>query len=133
MIQHVMARYCEGQSTAKEHVTFRDTGVFTVTTSKDKSVLYTMCFKWQWQCDCLDWRRHYLPCKHFCAIFRLYDEYSWDFLLVTYRDSPVFRLDEDIVGSCDSAVGNAPEFQDDVSDSTCKQMDSCEHQEPVQQ
>jgi len=45
MIQHVMARYCEGQSTAKEHVTFRDTGVFTVTTSKDKSVLYTMCFK----------------------------------------------------------------------------------------
>ena len=56
---------------------------------------------------------------------------SFTSLPATYRDSPVFRLDEDIVGSCESAVSNTLEVQDDVSESTCEQMDSCEHQEPV--
>jgi len=120
IIQHVMSRYRDGQAITAENIVVRGKGVFTVTSSKDDNVLYTVCFDSNGMpsCECFDWRRHHLPCKHFCAVFNLHEDYTWDALPVSYRESPFFRLDEDVVGSCDRmhCNDNAVEFSDDTSD-----------------
>jgi hypothetical protein len=47
-------------------------------------------------CECNDWHRFRSPCKHFCAIFQIVKDHGWDKLSSIYRDSPFFRIDEDV-------------------------------------
>ena len=47
-------------------------------------------------CDCHDWERHRLPCKHFFAVFLHVPVWSFDKLPDLYRDSPFFTLDEEL-------------------------------------
>lgn len=42
-------------------------------------------------CTCYDWKKHLLPCVHFCAVFRLIPGWTWEQLSVKYN--PVFSLD----------------------------------------
>jgi len=46
-------------------------------------------------CSCEDFRRTYLPCKHFFAVFKLADK-SWNDLSPMYRQSPYLKLDESV-------------------------------------
>nr|XP_054758565.1 uncharacterized protein LOC129264676 [Lytechinus pictus] len=48
-------------------------------------------------CTCSYWTKLYLPCKHFCAIFRHVPGWSWDQLGAAYRDNPLFLLDGDVL------------------------------------
>ncbi|XP_072177421.1 uncharacterized protein [Diadema setosum] len=45
-------------------------------------------------CTCRDWQTHYLPCKHFCAVFAHFPEWQWDSLSDAYRNNPILTLDE---------------------------------------
>lgn len=47
-------------------------------------------------CECLDWRRHYMPCKHMLGLVTLF---GWEALSADYRNSPLFLLDMEIEGS----------------------------------
>ena len=47
-------------------------------------------------CECYDWERQRLPCKHFFAVFRHFSSWSFDNLLGPYKDSPFFTLDEEL-------------------------------------
>ena len=50
-------------------------------------------------CECLDWQRNYLPCKHLLAIIqdKKYDTRGWETLPIAYRESPFLSLDMDIL------------------------------------
>lgn len=49
-------------------------------------------------CTCMDWRRHLLPCQHFCAVFTLVPGWSWENLSAVYRNNPLFTFDEVCLG-----------------------------------
>ena len=40
-------------------------------------------------CECVDWKKHYLPCKHMLAVGKKF-EISWESFPKRYRDSPFF-------------------------------------------
>lgn len=50
-------------------------------------------------CECPDWYRHGLPCKHLLAVIVNVEGLSWSVLPQAYRDFPLFTLDEDVVGN----------------------------------
>ena len=53
------------------------------------------------KCECMDYNRHYLPCKHFFAIFLLIPGYSWNSLPQYFRDSPFINIDTSVFsGEC---------------------------------
>ena len=44
-------------------------------------------------CQCPDWRRNHLPCKHLLAVCMAHPSLSWDSIPGSYRDSVLFSLD----------------------------------------
>ena len=44
-------------------------------------------------CECLDFRRNGLPCKHFFAVFKHFPEWQWESLPENYRNNPFLSLD----------------------------------------
>lgn len=100
IIEHVMPRYAEGKEIKKECVSMVADGVFRVQSASDNRTLYTVLFNNDGMpsCECFDWRRHHLPCKHFCAIFHHYEDYDWGSLPTDYKNSPFFALDEVVIG-----------------------------------
>lgn len=50
-------------------------------------------------CECLDWQRNYLPCKHLLAIIqdKKYDTWGWETLPTPYKESPFLNLDTEIL------------------------------------
>jgi hypothetical protein len=48
-------------------------------------------------CECMDWERNRLPCKHFLAVFSHYTNCGFDQLSSVYKDSPFLTLDQDVV------------------------------------
>ena len=48
-------------------------------------------------CDCPDWKRYQLPCKHIVALMRIYG-FDWYAFPKSYQESPFFTIDEDVVG-----------------------------------
>ena len=49
-------------------------------------------------CTCLDFEKHGWICKHFLAVFEHSPNISWESLPVSYKHSPVFNLDMDVLG-----------------------------------
>lgn len=48
------------------------------------------------KCECRDYEKHYLPCKHFFAVFLFVPGYSWDSLPQYFRDSPFISIDTSV-------------------------------------
>ena len=48
-------------------------------------------------CECEDWKKTLLPCKHMIAVFENFQEFGWDSLPGTYTTSPYFNLDYDVI------------------------------------
>ena len=51
-------------------------------------------------CECLDFRRNGLPCKHFFSVFKHFPEWQWESLPENYRNNPFLSLDEESPFSC---------------------------------
>lgn len=49
------------------------------------------------KCECFDFEHHYLPCKHFFAIFLMIPGYSWESLPDYFRNSPFITIDNFII------------------------------------
>lgn len=100
LIKHVMPRYTESQHYSKSDVVQISDGVFSVKSATSNNTVYTVAFDKEGMphCECNDWQRFHLPCKHFCAVFRQYDNYGWDALALEYRESVFFQLDTDVLG-----------------------------------
>lgn len=44
-------------------------------------------------CDCLDWQRYKLPCKHLCSVFSSFPDWGWDMLNSSYTANTLINLD----------------------------------------
>ena len=64
-------------------------------------------------CDCLDWRNNYLPCKHFLSIFFHFPKWNWERLPSQYKDSPLLTLDSHLAqpfqSNDENRMGSLPE------------------------
>ena len=117
-----MSRYADREQFSADKVLQQGDGIFQVDSATLADVKYMVLFDIDGmpRCDCFDWKRFHLPCKHFCAVFHLYPEYGWSRLPAGYRDSPFFRVDEAIVGAPShvqqSAADSTPQLtaQDDA-------------------
>lgn len=69
------------------------------------------------ECECNEWRKTLLPCKHMIAIFESQNgyEYGWNQLPVSYTSSPYFNLDYDVINEKPSSaeVNNDIPLHDD--------------------
>lgn len=100
LIKHVMPRYAESQHYSKCDVLQVGAGVFSVRSATSTNVTYAVVFDKDGMphCECKDWLRFHLPCKHFCAVFRHYEDFGWDALAIEYSNSVFFKLDADAIG-----------------------------------
>ena len=77
-------------------------GVFEVKSQDSDGKWYKVSFGSEIQqqpyCDCLSWKRNHFPCKHFFAIFKYYPAWGWDKLPLHFVNSPLFTLDEAVIG-----------------------------------
>ena len=48
-------------------------------------------------CECVDWEKHRLPCKHFLAVFRYFKGWGFDKFPEHYKESPFLTLDHFVV------------------------------------
>ena len=78
-----------GSGTFAVHSTTEDLSYRVHVTSAD-----TVTAPW---CDCVDWSRHHLPCKHLLAVMTQVPQWGWDKLPQEYRSLPVFTLDPDLL------------------------------------
>lgn len=70
-------------------------GIFSVKSSSP-GLLHTVNFHTP-QCTCQDFLQHKLPCKHFCAIFRFFKEWSFEQLPREYIEGPMLSLHSNIL------------------------------------
>ncbi|XP_065677664.1 uncharacterized protein LOC105850732 [Hydra vulgaris] len=69
-------------------------------------------------CQCIEWKKTLMPCKHMVAIFQHCDGVSWDLLPDSYRLSPYFCLDNSVIygnESCHEEESNIC-FEDNLSE-----------------
>ena len=100
-INHCLEKRSTAESIPSSHVEAIDltNGVFTVrsqSSMEDKQSYRVQFGTDQPSCECYDWERQRLPCKHFFAVFRHFSSWSFDNLLGPYKDSPFFTLDEEL-------------------------------------
>ena len=47
-------------------------------------------------CQCIDWQRFQLPCKHMIAVLKKHS-LTWENLPQYYKSSPFFTIDDDLI------------------------------------
>jgi hedgehog interacting protein len=94
MVNHIIKRW-EGATEPHNITKLQNKGEFRV-----KGTLSTKAYLVQFgnqsiypSCQCLDWQKHRLPCKHFCAIFQ-HTQWKWESLSSLYKNNPLFCLDD---------------------------------------
>ena len=79
-------------------------------------------------CQCMDYRKNKLPCKHICAIVSLPDV-GWQSLGASFNNHPLFKLDEAVVAKPANAQSSTLQttdniHHDDVLDNHCDVHDN---------
>ena len=64
-------------------------------------------------CECRDWKKHQLPCKHIIAVMHIYN-FDWCHFPENYQKSPFFSVNEDVVGIL-TATNSEPSHLEDRS------------------
>ena len=87
VIKHCMERLASSENTPADDIKLLDenNGTFKVRSQDDPTKLYTVSFGNDSSgpvippgCDCFDWERNRLPCKHFFAIFKNHPVWSFE-------------------------------------------------------
>lgn len=98
MVSHIMERWETDIST--EHISIATPGVFNVKRGGGKQS-YEVRYgddKNLPHCQCPDWRRYRLPCKHLCACMKAFPEqWGWEQLGSKYTSNPLFCLDDQVI------------------------------------
>jgi hypothetical protein len=69
------------------------------------------------RCECQDWQKWWLPCKHFVAVFNHYPCWQWENLSPLYKNSPFFSLDDELINKLQPSCSMAqPAAKMDVAD-----------------
>ncbi|XP_030605620.1 uncharacterized protein si:dkey-31c13.1 isoform X2 [Archocentrus centrarchus] len=94
LVQHIMS--CMDSSLSEGHVVQLSDGIFRVKSETWEDRSYELAFGTDDSlpsCQCDDWRRYKLPCKHFCAVFKTVPGWTWQQLSLKYREHPLLNLD----------------------------------------
>ena len=97
-VLHVCNRWTNAASYTKNKVTKVDSVRFIVD-SEERDTKYDVFFGDDSEmpyCQCYDWSKYHWPCKHMLAVIQHTDT-TWQTLCPTYRDSPFFTLDTDLL------------------------------------
>ena len=128
IIKHSMDRLSLAESIPSSNVTVIDmeNGEFLVKSqsSLEEKKMYKVMFGTkQPSCECFDWERQRLPCKHFFAVFQHVPSWSFDRLPKEYRDSPFFSVDRDLL------LAGEKEEGDSIADEKVVDSPPCVHDE----
>ena len=98
VIRHCMERKLKAKSFVGEDITDinAESGQFNVASSSGK--VYKVNFDMQNgnpSCECKDWIRHQMPCKHFFAVFNNRPRWKWDSLPASYLKGAYLSQDSD--------------------------------------
>ncbi|XP_056157131.1 uncharacterized protein LOC130131474 isoform X2 [Lampris incognitus] len=98
--EHIMTRHQESLIFTEGQVTSAGEASFKVNSQipPQQCTVYFGSESRMPSCTCKDWHKNLLPCKHFCAVFNLVPGSSWDSFCLTYRENPLFALDEVCLG-----------------------------------
>ena len=112
IIKHCMDRRSLAECIPSSHVSVIDktNGEFFVRSQSDLEEKngYKVSFGTkQPSCECYDWERQRLPCKHFFAVFLHVPLWSFDKLPEEYKDSPFFRLDRELFSPSETKEGDS--------------------------
>ena len=83
-----------------------DDNDFTVTSLRENGKEYKVVLTNNYglpSCECANWKKNMLPCKHMFAIFKKIGGLDWNSFSVNYRNSPDSCLDinSEIFDKCD--------------------------------
>ena len=93
------SRFAAGEFRQSDiHCIDLDKGTFTVRSSRDSMVIYSVQLQTP-SCTCEAWRKTNFPCKHFYAVFNIFDEWKFCRLPDSYRNNVFITLDPDVVDS----------------------------------
>ena len=100
-VNHCLKRLPPAVCISLQHVADLGNGKFTVKSESGETSygVYvasseTVTAPW---CDCVDWARRHLLCKHMLAVFSHFPDYSWEKLPQDYTSLPIFTLDPDLL------------------------------------
>ena len=100
MISHCKEKIISAQDYVCEDVTMVNGKTIPTFKVKSHTQVYEVQFgnKDTWpSCECIDWERTRLPCKHFFAVFQCLPEWSFENLPEHYRQSPFLTLDQRVI------------------------------------
>ena len=104
-VSHCMKRIPPSCSAVlPDAITESDDGVYVVNSTEVEGTVYTVRMRSERDvnvpsCDCMDWKRHCLPCKHMLSVLMTCVPDGWNGLPQFYRLLPQFNLDPDIVAA----------------------------------
>ncbi|XP_078695173.1 uncharacterized protein LOC144924097 [Branchiostoma floridae x Branchiostoma belcheri] len=118
-VQHVMSRF-DGAVVYEMEDVVQLGHTFKVKSETERGKVQTVSFGYDNtmpSCTCHDWARYLLPCKHFCAVFRLVPDWGWEALPSAYKDNPLFSIDQSCVGqSQEKEVEEEVEVNEEVQE-----------------
>ena len=114
-------KHCMAKITAAEDIPASsiksidlDKGIFKVRSSSD--TWYMVDFghsnKISPSCECIDWLKFRLLCKHFFAVFEHYPSWNFEKILHSYTHRPYFTLDNEVVSLSTTLENNQTDHLD---------------------
>lgn len=102
VVKHCFRRWEESINITPDEIDQLDDGHFLVKSqTPGSSQVYSLNFSSTEfpipSCDCDDWAKHHMVCKHLCAIFRHIDGWHWEQLPEEYRNNPFLTLDNNVL------------------------------------
>lgn len=97
LIKHLRETAMKATSITPEMIKVINSNTVEVTSSNksDRYKVFLGSENQQPSCQCREFQRSHLLCKHFCAIFKHVDNFSWNSLPDIYKTTPQFIIDTD--------------------------------------
>ena len=105
VVQHIMKRSFPPYPSS--YIRRSGSGLFMVksSTSDEQYQVWLGSEKQLPSCQCFDYKRNKLPCKHICAVVNLPDV-GWESVGTCFRNYPLFKLDPAVVPSVSFSKDN---------------------------
>lgn len=113
VVVHCLKRMNAAKMISADDIQELSDGLFIVKSQTKDSAPYRVSFGNDSQspyCECQDFVKNYLPCKHFLAVFT-HTDYNWNSLAEAYKNSPYVNLDNDVLSVQDGEEPSNPAEQ----------------------
>ena len=128
IVQHCLEKIDLAKSIPSHHVVSKGEGHFEVCSQTAMlDVWYKVSFGRHDatpSCTCKGWQCTRLPCKHMFAIFRHKPDWGFDNLSETYRTSPFFILDQDLIFPINNTLPGTNLPEDERMNNSSEEIDN---------